>query len=197
MSKSNKIEKTFVKGIEVIYDNFVDNGVNLVYIGKFNHQVIKMFTGMAETDMEEKADKTIKRRVYHAMVEILQNMNKHSDEIAGKNNIGRGLFMIGKKNDKYFIIASNKIKNGSIDNLKLNIKEVNTASLEKLNKMHYSQLRDGELSNKGGAGLGLIDIARKTSKKIKYEFIPINARYSYFLLKVVIDKRKVALRKVV
>ena len=63
--------------------------------------------------------------------------------------------------------------------------------------MHYSQLRDGELSNKGGAGLGLIDIARKTSKKIKYEFIPINARYSYFLLKVVIDKRIVALRKVV
>jgi len=197
MAKSNKIEKTFVEGIEIIYDNFVDNGVNLVYIGKFNHQVIKMFTGMAETDMVENNDKTIKRRVYHAMIEILQNMNKHSDEIAEKNNIGRGLFMIGKKNDKYFIIASNKIKNGSINNLKSNIKEVNTSSLDELNKMHYAQLRNGTLSNKGGAGLGLIDIARKTSKKIQYDFIPINARYSYFLLKVVIDKRKVALRKVV
>ena len=197
MTKSNKIEKAFVQGIEVIYDNFVDNGVNLVYIGKFNHQVIKMFTGMAETDMEEQADKTTKRRVYHAMIEILQNMNKHSDEIADTNNIGRGLFMIGKKNKKYFIIASNKIKNGSIDKLKANIKEVNTASLEELNKMHSLQLRNGELSEKGGAGLGLIDIARKTSKNIKYEFIPINARYSYFLLKVVIDKRKISLRKVV
>ena len=197
MTKFNKIEKTFVEGIEIIYDNFVDNGVNLVYIGKFNHQVIKMFTGMAETDMEEKADRSTKRRVYHAMIEILQNMNKHSDEIADKKNVGRGLFMIGKKNSKYFIIASNRIKNGSIDNLKSNIKEVNNSSLEELNKMHYTQLRDGELSKKGGAGLGLIDIARKTSKKIQYEFIPINARYSYFLLKVVIDKRKVSLRKVV
>ena len=197
MAKSNKIEKAFVEGIQIIYDNFLENGVSLVYIGKFNHQVIKMFTGMTENDMKEVADNSTKRRVYHAMVEILQNMNKHSDEIADKKSVGRGLFMIGKKHEKYFIIASNKIKNGSVDKLKSNIEEVNSASLEKLNKMHHTQLRGGTLSEKGGAGLGLIDIARKTSKKIQYEFIPINARYSYFLLKVVIDKRKISLRKVV
>ena len=197
MAKSNQIEREFVEGIEIIYDNFLNNGVSLVYIGKFNHQVIKMFTGMTETAMEESTDRSTKRRVYHAMIEILQNMNKHSDEIADEKSVGRGLFMIGKKNDRYFIIASNKIKNGSIDKLKSNIEEVNTSSLEELNKQHYEQLRGGTLSDKGGAGLGLIDIARKTSKKIQYEFIPINARYSYFLLKVVIDKRKISLRKVV
>ncbi|MBN1253624.1 MAG: SiaB family protein kinase [Bacteroidales bacterium] len=197
MNNLNKIEKTFVEGVEIIYDNFLENGVSLVYIGKFNHQVIKMFTGMAENEMEESVDNSTKRIVYHAMVEILQNMNKHSDEIADEKNIGRGLFMIGIKNGKYFIIASNKIKNGNITKLKSNIEEVNNCSLDELNTRHHEQLRGGTLSEKGGAGLGLIDIARKTSKKIQYDFIPINARYSYFLMKVVIDKRKITLRKVV
>ena len=147
---------------------------------------------MAEADMEKKAvDNVTRRRVYHAMIEILQNMSRHSDEISESSHVGKGLFMIGKKSEKYFIITSNKIKNKNIPNLQKSIELINNSSPDQLNVMYSTQLSGGTISPKGGAGLGLIDIARKTSKALRFNFIPINSYYSYFVLKVVIDKRKI------
>ena len=192
MKKKYDIEDHFLSGITTIYDNIIGKGINLVYVGRFNHNIIKMFSTMAEADMEKKAvDNITKRRVYHAMVEILQNMSRHSDEISESTHVGKGLFMIGKKRDNYFIISSNKVKNKNIEKLKESILLINKSSLEELNQMYANQLSGGKISKKGGAGLGLIDIARKTSKALQYNFIPINTYYSYFVLKVVIDKRKV------
>ncbi len=192
IEKRFDIDPHFVIAIEIIYDNLISNGINIVYIGKFNHNVIKMFSSMAEEDMEKGTlDYTTRKRVYHAIVEILQNMARHSDEISDKSVVGSGLFMIGKKGKKYFIITSNKIKQSSIPKVEKSLQLINNASIEELDEMHYDQLKNGKLSEKGGAGLGLIDIARKTSKKILYNFIPINKHYSYFLMKVVIDKRKI------
>jgi hypothetical protein len=191
MKSKFDIEPAFVEGIGVIYDKIVSNGINLMYIGKFSHNIIKMFIAMADEDMQKKeVDKNTKRRVYHTMVEILQNMNKHSDEIADASAVGRGLFMIGKKKDNFYIITSNKIKNSSIKSLKDSIELINSSSLEQLNDLYTNQLRFGHITEKGGAGLGLLDIARKTSKALQFNFIPINKFYSYFLLKVVIDRRK-------
>lgn len=190
--KKFDIDEHFVKGIEIIYENLISKGISIVYIGKFNHSVIKMFSSMAQDDMKKgKIDLITRKRVYHAIIEILQNMARHSDEISEKGKVGRGLFMIGKKRDKYFIITSNKIKNSQIEKVESSLQIINNASLEELNEMHHHQLKYGSLSQKGGAGLGLIDIARKTSKNILYNFIPINKQYSYFLMKVVIDKRKI------
>ena len=192
IEKRFDIDPHFVIAIEIIYDNLISNGINIVYICKFNHNVIKMFSSMAEEDMENGTlDYTTRKRVYHAIVEILQNMARHSDEISDKNKAGSGLFMIGKKRNKYFIITSNKIKQSSIPKVEKSLQLINNASIKELNEMHHDQLKNGKLTKKGGAGLGLIDIARKTSKKILYNFIPINKRYSYFLMKVVIDKKKI------
>lgn len=192
IEKRFDIDPHFVIAIEIIYDNLISNGINIVYIGKFNHNVIKMFSSMAEEDMKKGTlDYTTQKRVYHAIVEVLQNMARHSDEISDKSNVGRGLFMIGKKRNKYFIITSNRIKQSHIPKVEKSLQEINNANFEELNDMHHKQLKDGDLSKKGGAGLGLIDIARKSSKKILYNFIPINKHYSYFLMKVVIDKRKI------
>jgi hypothetical protein len=186
------IEDYFIKGIEIIYENIIANGINLVYIGKFNHNIVKMFSSMAEEDMNSVAvDIGTKKRVYHTMVEILQNMNKHSDEIADAGHVGRGLFMIGKKGNNYFIITSNKIKNSNVKSLKDSIEIINNSTLEELNDLYTAQLRFGRITEKGGAGLGLLDIARKTNKALQYNFIALNKFYSYFILKVVIDRRKI------
>ncbi|RLD81881.1 MAG: hypothetical protein DRJ10_05635 [Bacteroidetes bacterium] len=188
--KKFDIDEHFVSGIEVIYDNLISNGINIVYIGRFSHSVIKMFGSMAEEDMEKGSlDSTTRKRVYHAIIEILQNMSKHSDEISDKKQVGRGLFMIGKKSNKYFIITSNKIRKTQISKVEDSLLTLNNSSHEELNAMYYKQLKSGRLSDKGGAGLGLIDIARKTTKKLLYNFIPCDKQYAYFIMKVTIDKK--------
>jgi len=89
----------------------VNNGFSLVYLGEFSHEITKMFTRMAESDMDKnQEERAIQRKVYHVMVETLQNMNKHSDEM---EDVGSGLFIIGKKDDIYYVITSNKVTEDS------------------------------------------------------------------------------------
>ncbi len=183
-----QLNLSLVKSVLTLYEEMANNGISLVYLGEFNHEITKMFTTMSQTTMErEEEEKSVKKRVYHSMVEVLQNMNKHSDEITDRFHIGRGLFMIGKKKDNYYIITSNKVVKTKVPSLKFAIEQVNTATKEELNDMYKKQLREGKLSNKAGAGLGLIDIVRKTGTKLQYEFLPLDDDDYFFILKVEIS----------
>ncbi|MEL6535893.1 MAG: SiaB family protein kinase [Bacteroidota bacterium] len=186
-----KLDVSFIKLVLNLYDEMRVNGISLVYLGEFNHQITKMFTNMQEEELTRKDEerKTI-RRVYHAMVETLQNMNKHSDELMEPGQVGSGFFVIGKKEATYYIITSNKVANDKIPGLKSALEEVNSATPQELKEMFKKQIKEGSLSDKGGAGLGLIDIARKSGYPLDYQFLPLDQTHSFFILKVEIHARK-------
>ncbi len=182
----------FIKSISNIYDEMMDNGFSLVYLGEFSHEITKMFTAMAESDMEKHSEeRSVQRKVYHVMVETLQNMNKHSDELQEKN-VGNGLFIIGKKHDTYYVITSNRVAKKHKDRLEQSLITVNNASIDELKEMYKKQIKEGRISEKGGAGLGLIDIARKTGEPINFQFLPLDDDYFFFILKVEINAKKFA-----
>lgn len=182
----------FIKSISNIYDEMIENGFSLVYLGEFSHEITKMFTSMAESDMEKNSEeRSVQRKVYHVMVETLQNMNKHSDEIK-ERNIGNGLFIVGKKKDTYYVITSNKVAKNHKDHLEKALISVNSANAQELKEMYKRQIKEGSLSNKGGAGLGLIDIARKTGETLDYQFLPLDEENFFFILKVEINAKKFA-----
>lgn len=182
----------FIKSVSNIYDEMIENGFSLVYLGEFSHEITKMFTSMAESDMEKQSEeRSVQRKVYHVMVETLQNMNKHSDEIK-EGKIGSGLFIIGKKDETYYIITSNVVAKKHKDALENSLITVNNASQLELKEMYKKQIKEGKLSSKGGAGLGLIDIARKTGETLNYHFLQLDDNNYFFILKVEINARKFA-----
>lgn len=179
----------FIKSVSNIYDEMVSNGFSLVYLGEFSHDVTKMFTNLTETDMERKCEeRTVQRKVFHVMVETLQNLSKHSAEMT--DEVGSGLFIIGKKEDTYFVITSNKVRVDDRENLESALKQVNDASPEDLKEMYKRQIQAGTLSSRGGAGLGLIDIARKTGEKLEHQFLQLDEDNLFFILKVAVNTKK-------
>ena len=118
-------------------------------------------------------------------------MNKHSDELReGEGGVGGGLFIIGKKNDTYYVITSNKVAREHKENLESALNTVNNASQEELKEMYKKQIKEGKISEKGGAGLGLIDIARKTEEPLEYQFLQLDQDTFFFILKVEINAKK-------
>ncbi|MFC2136629.1 SiaB family protein kinase [Bacteroidota bacterium] len=184
-----KLDVGFIKSVVTLYDELKSNGITLVFMGEFNHEITKMFTTMSERELgRKKEEPKITRKVYHVMVEILQNISKHSDEITGiENNIGNGLFLIGNKKSTYYIITSNKVSNDKIDDVQSALIQVNSLKKEELNELFKKTMKEGKISDKGGAGLGLIDIARKTGNKLEHTFLPLDEKYSLFILKVEIS----------
>ncbi len=183
---------SFIKSISNIYDEMIGNGFSLVYLGEFNHEITRMFTTMTESNMERNSEeRSVQRKVFHVMVETLQNMNKHSDELSKTSQTGSGLFIIGKKNDTYYVITSNKVAAEHREFLEETLIKVNNATKEELKEMYKKQMKEGVLTEKGGAGLGLIDIARKTEEKLNFQFIPFDDKYYFFILKVEVSNKKI------
>lgn len=177
-----------IKSVLVFHEEMIENGISLVYMGEFNQLITRMFTTMAEDDMERNnAKPKVRKRFYHIMVETLQNMSKHSDHIGDGSGAGNGLFMVGKKEPNYFVITSNKILNHRVEEIKDMIDELNDADADKLKEMYMRQIKEGSISDKGGAGLGLIDIRRKMGNKFQYQFVPIDDNYTLFLLKTAVS----------
>ncbi len=80
----------------------------------------------------------------------------------------------------------NVVFKSRISELDEKIKWVNGFDAESLRKAHIELLGKTEFSEKGGAGLGFLDLARKSGKPIEYRFVDINHLYSYFILTLTI-----------
>ena len=65
--------------------------------------------------------------------------------------------------------------------------KINSLNKEELGEFYKTSLRNNTISDKGGAGLGLIEISRKSGSKINYLFEPINNENSSFSLMVKIS----------
>ena len=39
-----ELDINFMHNVLALYDELIENGISVVYIGKFTHQVVKMFT---------------------------------------------------------------------------------------------------------------------------------------------------------
>ncbi|HUX53342.1 MAG TPA: DUF6272 family protein, partial [Williamwhitmania sp.] len=101
---------------------------------------------------------------------------------------GRGIFMVSKGDNEYNVTTGNVIEDTKIDELSRILDKINSLDKEGLKMLYKNQMKEGRLSEKGGAGLGFIDIARKTGRKLEYHFLPIDNDSHFFILTSTIDR---------
>jgi hypothetical protein len=170
----------------ILSDEMVSHGFPLVYKGPLNHQTMKFFTSMAEEKISKRcSDANVKRKVFHVMVEMLQNITRHSADYDEEGS-GNGIFVIGERKDYYYIITGNIVKSVYVRDLEDSIEMLNSMDKNALGELHKKQIISGEISTKGGAGLGLIDIIRKTGEKYAYQFLRLDENSHFFVLKATI-----------
>jgi hypothetical protein len=171
-----------------IYQEMNKEDVLLAYHGDFSQTLMKAVLTLTETKMEKEGeDVSVKRKVFNIMVECLQNINKHQDALETTEYENSSIVIIGDSGKHYFISTGNIILNDNVQNLQYKLEQVNNANQDELKNLYKEIVKNGKLSDKGGAGLGLIDIARKSGEKIEYSFVKLDETYSYFsmLTKVV------------
>jgi len=184
------------ESLDFVYDFYVKmkkNNINLAYEGEITHQITKAFTSLTENNMIKEEDyNTVQKKVFHVMVECLQNISKHAEN---RNNIvtskdGRGIFMISKDALEYNVTTGNVIDNDKVIILRDILESINKLDTAGLKQLYKQQMREGRLSERGGAGLGFIDIARKTGQKLIYSFLTIDEEKSFFVLTSTISRLK-------
>lgn len=172
-----------------IYDlhhTMMSQNLILVYQGDFTQESTKSILAMAERNLDSSGEESsIKRKVFNVMVEALQNIVKHSDELVdGQIRSHAAIFLIGKETNRYSIMSGNPIRKENIDKLKKALEHINGLDKDGLKELYKEIIKNTTISEKGGAGLGFVDMARKSGGKIEYSFPDLNTEYSFFCLKV-------------
>jgi Family of unknown function (DUF6272) len=181
----------FLEFVYGFYKTMKANEIRLAYEGKMSHQITKAFIALAEAQMVEDQEAIrVQRIIFHVMVECLQNVSRHADDGEPGDNVysGNGIFMMSRDQDAYYITTGNAILNDKIPGLKNMIDKVNELDSPMLKDFYMKQMREGRLSEKGGAGLGFIDIRRKTGSKLEYHFLPVSDKMSFFMLTTAIPR---------
>jgi hypothetical protein len=158
----------------------------LVYQGDFTQETTKSILAMAERNIDSSGeDASIKRKVFNVMVESLQNIVKHSDElIDGATHSHAAIFLIGRESNRYTIMAGNPIRKANVAALEQKLVHINSLDKDGLKDLYKEIIKNTTISEKGGAGLGFVDMARKSGEKIEFEFPEMSGDYCFFCLKV-------------
>ena len=129
------------------------------------------------------AEAKTKKKVYNVLVECLQNLFHHS-KAEGKQEEQSIIIMVVNHASGYSVITRNLISKSDVDMLQKRIRQINAMDSEELTSMYRKVLNNGSYSSKGGGGLGIIDIARRSGEKLDYGFVPIDEFNSFFSLNV-------------
>ena len=158
----------------------------LVYQGDFTQETTKSILAMAERNIDSSGEESnIKRKVFNVMVESLQNIVKHSDELVdGQTKSHAAIFLIGREANRYTIMSGNPIRTTNIPKLQKSLEHINALDKDGLKELYKEIIKNTTISEKGGAGLGFVDMARKSGGKLEFEFPEMSADYCFFCLKV-------------
>jgi hypothetical protein len=131
-----------------------------------------------------------RKRLFMFVLESLQNVSRHSND---SQHASMSLVIYSKVNGGYTVTTGNVISSLNIEDLKKRLNEINHLDTGEIRSVYRQMLSNSEFSSKGGAGLGLIEMAKKTGNKLDYDFVKLDDRNSYFILSKTVDSEGVGM----
>jgi len=175
-----------VKEVSLIeyYNRFRTDDLTLAYFGSFNDSITEKIIDLSESFLDRNKLGSLKRKTVFLVAECFQNVARHGKEnkVISKDLSIENAFFMRLQNDQLHIASANPIPNEKIGFLTERIEYLNKLSKDDLYKLYKSVLAEGTFSDKGGASLGLIEMARKTGHDLNFHFEPHTKDQSVFYL---------------
>ncbi len=158
---------------------------------EINQEVILKILNSLETQMDSFGESLkITRKAFNIITEGLQNIVRYGDRMADKEALP--VFIYDRQAEKYSLIFGNLISQAKVPFLKQKIDALNEQDTYGIQEL-YKQVIKGnknrnpdEEKDRNSAGLGFLEMARKSEQKFIYDFLPFDAHYSYFVFVVTI-----------
>jgi hypothetical protein len=166
-----------------------ENNVYLIWSGHFYSEVEKEVLSFTETKLaEDETDLVVRKKVFSILIESLENVAKHSPGREIEQKLGMPVAMIRLDGKIYTITTGNLIPKEKIAELRLILDDINSKDKEGLKNLFKESLIKQNLESESTEGMGLIDMARKSGKKLIYFFEDVNEQYAYFTLTIKVEE---------
>ncbi|MEO9532931.1 MAG: SiaB family protein kinase [Crocinitomicaceae bacterium] len=166
-----------------LYEKLKKDSFSLFYLGEFDDDLTEVLMRIQETSSEE--GRSIKKRVSYLIAECFQNIIRHSDE-EKETDLGDSskFFMMRNTEGVHYLGTANPVEEKNQSTLVQSLESLQNLTSEELKRIYLNALGNNALNAKGGGGLGLIEMARKTKNPPSYQFEKINEEYVNFFMQL-------------
>jgi len=171
----------------------LENNTILDHIGVIQYETIGELIHVFKRKIHSRGVQTSTyKKVLLVMIESLENIMKHSECCPGDRSEDSQNYMpffsIEKQSSQFVISSSNPIKKNNTPAFKNKLDHLNTLDQQGLKDYYKETITNGQFTNRGGAGLGLIEMAKISGNKINYEFLPIDEHCDRFRMVITIKE---------
>ena len=134
------------------------------------------------------------KKVFSVFVEQAQNIIRYSAEKVSGDRIGAepkrpielssGMVTIGTENGRFFIVCANVVLAEDEPRLRERLERLQRMDKDEIKAYYKEQLKEAPEEQSRGATIGLIEIARRASEPIEFDFDRINGETFFFCMKV-------------
>lgn len=150
-------------------------------------------------DLESKMDSfgeslKITRKAFNIITEGLQNIVRYGDKVPDKSTAP--IFIYDRQADKYSLIFGNLLSVQKAPKLTARLEELNAQDSYGLQEMYKQVIKNNknrtteDEKDRNSAGLGFLEMARKSENKFLYKFFPYSPEYQYFAVIITINTHK-------
>ncbi len=126
-------------------------------------------------------------KVFAMFIEQAQNIIRYSaEEVLYDEALGglrNGIVAVGYDSGHYSVLCGNMVKNKDVSILSEQLQKLQTMNKEQLKTYYKEQRRKAPHEKSKGAGLGFIELARRSVTPIQFDFKKIDDNKSFFSLK--------------
>ncbi len=165
-----------------------EEGIIFSFSGLISQSLTSFMIRTVQDQLDETiTDTTMKKAIFLISAEQLQNVmsyskNKNLDTKSQCESLGSFTIGFDKDKEKYFITSSNEIDENDKEKIIKSINFINAMKKEQLRKFLREQLRTGENKHDRGAGVGFIEMAKRSSEKLEYSFETLDDKLYFHIL---------------
>lgn len=175
--------KTF--NIKSAYNRLRDDQTVFSYLGKLSDDEFDSVLSHIEKVLITNIDsKSSVKKVFNILIESTQNLHSYLSDHAQLNEKENVIVVVKECDEYYSIMTGNYLLKSEISVIKSRIDIINTLSKKEVRELYRGILDVGMLGQSGGAGLGFVDLARRSDNKLTYSFKEIDHKFAFFTLEV-------------
>ena len=166
------------------------DGILICFNGPFSHGIIEELGKAVRRYLEtEEVRKTALMDVFAVYIEATQNVANYANRPGRpeeeRQRLNAGLIVIGRQGEHYVVQSGNPLLAADAEALSRRLDRISALDKPGLKALYKEQMRQ-PVEPGGGAGLGLIDMARKANAPLEYALVPDDAGLLFFSLKVIL-----------
>lgn len=170
-----------------LYRQFSSWQILMTFKGAFSQALL---VELGEAIKKQSGDESKVQKMFAVFVEMAQNILYYSAEreMHGGKEVGVGIITICENKDSYAILSGNAIETLHGQKMLHQCERLAAMTKDELKAAYKAQRESASPEGSKGAGLGLIDMMRKSDAPPDFSLIAIDDRLSFFILNIIVKK---------